>query len=75
MRSPKIARTIVWEVAATQARARCFMQPGPEGIELIVLADTEQVKREVCRGPEHARSRADELKARLVSRGWREVPR
>ena len=65
----------MWEVAATQARARCLVQPGAEGIELVVMCNTEQVKREVCRGLEHARVRADEWKERLVSRGWRDVSR
>ena len=73
MRKPKIAPTLCWELQATQCRVRCIMQSDDGGIELVVLHGLEQIKRETFPAPLPARTRADELRQRLLGIGWRDV--
>lgn len=79
MRKPRIGRTLCWELQATQCRVKCIMQPdaanNADCIELLVLHGFDQIKRETFQAPVAARSRADELRQRLLGKGWRDVTR
>lgn len=73
MRQPKIARTIVWYLRSPRSKLRCVLQPGNEGIELLVLHDGEVAIRDTFPAVPDARVWADALRERLVARGWEQV--
>lgn len=73
MRQPKIARTIVWNLRSARSRVKCVLQPGPHGIELLVLHDEDVAVRDVFPAFPDAHRQADALRVRLVARGWEQV--
>lgn len=73
MRQPKIARTTVWYLRTPRSRMRCVLQPGSEGVELLVLHDEDVALRDMFPGLPDACRQADALRERLVARGWEQV--
>jgi hypothetical protein len=73
MRTVKIAQTLCWEIQATHKRVRCVIQPEEGVIALLVTFGHEEIRREIFDAPFDAKTRANELRQRLVGNGWRDV--
>lgn len=73
MRQPKTARTIIWYLRKPRSRMKCVLQPGAQGVELLVLHDEDVAVRDLFPELPDARRQADALRERLVARGWEQV--